>query len=71
MQGLPLTLMRCHFDGKCLRSLMTTMFFPSLTVREHLLLIARGHSLQNPEGLVDDELAFFGLTGRLRTRASP
>lgn len=40
------------------------LFFPSLTVREHLLLIARGHSLDNPEGRVDHELEFFGLNGR-------
>ncbi|NUT71268.1 ABC transporter ATP-binding protein [Pseudarthrobacter sp. C4D7] len=40
------------------------LFFPSLTVREHLLLIARGHSLENPDQAVDAELEFFGLTGR-------
>jgi len=40
------------------------LFFPSLTVREHLLLIARGHSLENPEDRVDEELEFFGLHGR-------
>ncbi|WP_284987344.1 MULTISPECIES: ABC transporter ATP-binding protein [unclassified Arthrobacter] len=40
------------------------LFFPSLTVREHLLLIARGHSLENPETRVDEELEFFGLLGR-------
>ncbi|MET3904111.1 ABC transporter ATP-binding protein [Paenarthrobacter sp. 4246] len=40
------------------------LFFPSLTVREHLLLIARGHSLDNPEASVEEELDFFGLQGR-------
>ncbi|MEJ1114475.1 ABC transporter ATP-binding protein [Paenarthrobacter sp. CCNWLY172] len=40
------------------------LFFPSLTVREHLLLIARGHSLDNPEARVEEELDFFGLQGR-------
>ena len=40
------------------------LFFPSLTVREHLLLIARGHSLDAPEERVEEELAFFGLAGR-------
>lgn len=40
------------------------LFFPSLTVREHLLLIARGHSLKNPEVRVEEELEFFGLQGR-------
>ncbi|ABM06487.1 ABC transporter ATP-binding protein [Paenarthrobacter aurescens] len=40
------------------------LFFPSLTVREHLLLIARGHSLEDPEARVEEELEFFGLLGR-------
>lgn len=40
------------------------LFFPSLTVREHLLLIARGHSLDKPEARVEEELEFFGLLGR-------
>ncbi|KUM35598.1 ABC transporter ATP-binding protein [Arthrobacter sp. EpRS71] len=40
------------------------LFFPSLTVREHLLLIARGHSLNDPEARVEEELEFFGLMGR-------
>lgn len=40
------------------------LFFPSLTVREHLLLIARGHSLDDPEARVEEELDFFGLLGR-------
>lgn len=40
------------------------LFFPSLTVREHLLLVARGHSLPEPEASVEEELAFFGLHAR-------
>ncbi|MDR6988519.1 ABC-type multidrug transport system ATPase subunit [Paenarthrobacter nitroguajacolicus] len=40
------------------------LFFPSLTVREHLLLIARGHSLDDPDARVEEELKFFGLLGR-------
>ncbi|WP_223263080.1 ABC transporter ATP-binding protein [Arthrobacter sp. NamB2] len=40
------------------------VFFPSLTVREHLLLVARGHSLASPEEAVDAELEFFGLSER-------
>ena len=40
------------------------VFFPSLTVREHLLLVARGHSLASPEDAVDAELNFFGLSER-------
>jgi ABC-2 type transport system ATP-binding protein len=39
-------------------------FFPSLTVREHLLLVARGHSVSSPEDAVDAELDFFGISGR-------
>jgi ABC-2 type transport system ATP-binding protein len=40
------------------------VFFPSLTVREHLLLVARGHSVSSPEEAVDAELDFFGISGR-------
>lgn len=40
------------------------VFFPSLTVREHLLLVARGHSVNSPEDAVDAELDFFGISGR-------
>lgn len=40
------------------------LFFPSLTVREHLLLVARGHSVADPETRVEEELEFFGLQGR-------
>lgn len=40
------------------------LFFPSLTVREHLLLVARGHSLPEPEARVEEELGFFGLHER-------
>ena len=39
------------------------LFFPSLTVREHLLLIARGHSLDDPEARVEEEPEFFGSRG--------
>ncbi|KNC18422.1 ABC transporter [Arthrobacter sp. RIT-PI-e] len=40
------------------------VFFPALTVREHLLLVARGHSLASPEERVRDEIGFFGLADR-------
>lgn len=40
------------------------VFFPSLSVREHLLLVARGHSVPDPDHAVDVELGFFGLTDR-------
>lgn len=39
-------------------------FFPSLTVREHLLLVARGHGIANAGAAVDAELDFFALTTR-------
>lgn len=40
------------------------VFFPSLNVREHLLLVARGHSVPDPEDVVEAELSFFGLMDR-------
>lgn len=40
------------------------VFFPSLTVREHLLLVARGHSVGAPEEAVDAELDYFGIADR-------
>jgi ABC-type multidrug transport system ATPase subunit len=40
------------------------VFFPSLTAREHLLLVARGHSLDDPENAVEAELEFFGIADR-------
>lgn len=40
------------------------VFFPALTVREHLLLVARGHSLEFPDDAVGAEPEFFGLDGR-------
>jgi ABC-2 type transport system ATP-binding protein len=39
-------------------------FFPSLTGEEHLLLTARAHGVVDPERVVDDELAAFGLQER-------
>lgn len=36
-------------------------FFPSLTVEEHLQLIAGGHGVSNPQAAVDAELEFFDL----------
>jgi ABC-type multidrug transport system ATPase subunit len=40
-------------------------FFPSLTGREHLLLVARGHGVRDPEAVVDAEVAAFGLADRV------
>jgi ABC-type multidrug transport system ATPase subunit len=39
-------------------------FFPSLTAREHLLLTARGHGVDDPDDVVEAELTAFGLTDR-------
>ncbi|MDQ0032141.1 ABC transporter ATP-binding protein [Arthrobacter bambusae] len=36
-------------------------YFDSLTVREHLSLVARGHGVANPEGSVESEIEFFEL----------
>ncbi|PWD49406.1 ABC transporter ATP-binding protein [Serinibacter arcticus] len=40
--------------------------FPSLTVREHLLLLARGHGVAQASALVTELIAEFGLTERAR-----
>jgi ABC-type multidrug transport system ATPase subunit len=39
-------------------------FFPSLTVREHLRLVAHGHGVTDVEDVVTRELASFGLVDR-------
>ena len=39
-------------------------FFPSLTAREHLLLTARGHGVEQPDDVVEAELTAFGLVDR-------
>ena len=39
-------------------------FFPSLSLREHLQLVARGHSVPDPDAAVDAELEFFALQER-------
>lgn len=39
-------------------------FFPSLSLREHLQLVARGHSVPDPDTAVDAELDFFALQDR-------
>lgn len=40
------------------------IFFPSLSVREHLLLVARGHSVPHSQDAVEAELEFFSLLDR-------
>jgi ABC-type multidrug transport system ATPase subunit len=39
-------------------------FFPSLTVREHLLLTCFGHGVEDPDEITDYQLEIFGLTER-------
>ncbi|WP_285616224.1 ATP-binding cassette domain-containing protein [Kineosporia sp. NBRC 101677] len=39
-------------------------FFPSLTVREHLLLTCYGHGVDDPDDVTDHQLEVFGLTER-------
>ncbi|WP_231704992.1 ABC transporter ATP-binding protein [Arthrobacter gengyunqii] len=39
-------------------------FFPSLSLREHLQLVARGHSVPDPDKAVNAELDFFALQER-------
>lgn len=39
-------------------------FFPSLSLPEHLQLVARGHSVPDPDAAVDAELDFFTLQER-------
>ena len=40
------------------------VFFPALSAREHLLLVARGHGVPDVERAVDRELDFFALQER-------
>jgi len=40
-------------------------FFAALTGREHLLLTARGHGVAEPDDVVADEVAAFGLADRI------
>lgn len=64
VQGLPVNPDAVPFRRSVSAVFDDDLFFPSLTVREHLLLVARGHSLEDPEKTVDAELVFFGLEGR-------
>ncbi|ACQ79857.1 ABC transporter related [Beutenbergia cavernae DSM 12333] len=41
-------------------------YFPALTVREHLLLVARGHGVQGASALVTELVEEFGLTDRAK-----
>jgi ABC-type multidrug transport system ATPase subunit len=62
--GLPLNPDAVWFRRQVAAVFDEDVFFPSLSVREHLLLVARGHSLADPERRVAAELEFFGLGER-------
>lgn len=64
VQGLPVMPDAVVFRRQVAAVFDEDVFFPSLTVREHLLLVARGHSVRSPEEAVDAELDFFGISGR-------
>jgi ABC-type multidrug transport system ATPase subunit len=65
-----------HYDGRPVDERMASFrrevaqvldddaFFPSLTGREHLLLTARGHGVQDADEVVAAELAAFGIADR-------
>lgn len=64
VNGLPLMPDAVWFRRHVAAVFDEDVFFPSLTVREHLLLVARGHSLNSPDDAVEAELSFFGLAER-------
>lgn len=64
VNGLPLMPDAVWFRRHVAAVFDEDVFFPSLTVREHLLLVARGHSLPSPDDAVEAELSFFGLAER-------
>ncbi|ALV47406.1 ABC transporter [Arthrobacter alpinus] len=43
-------------------------FFPSLTVEEHLAIVAAGHGVDDVEEVISSELEFFGLTEQAKSR---
>lgn len=43
-------------------------FFPSLTVEEHLAIVAAGHGVGDVEEVIASELEFFGLTEQAKSR---
>jgi ABC-2 type transport system ATP-binding protein len=63
--GAPVDERRADFRRAVATVLDEDAFFPSLTGREHLLLTARGHGVQDPEAVVAAEVAAFGLTDRI------
>ncbi|WP_394253487.1 ABC transporter ATP-binding protein [Arthrobacter pityocampae] len=64
VHGLPMMPDAIGFRREVAAVFDEDVFFPGLTVREHLVLVARGHTVDSPDTAVDAELAFFGLTER-------
>lgn len=64
IHGLPVTPDAVGFRRQVAAVFDEDVFFPALTVREHLLLVARGHGVHSPEQSADAELEFFGLLDR-------
>lgn len=64
IHGLPATPDAVVFRRQVAAVFDEDVFFPALTVREHLVLVARGHGAHSPEQSADAELEFFGLLDR-------
>src|SRR3712207_5321570 len=58
--GGPVDERRADFRRDVATVLDDEAFFPSLTGREHLLLIARGHGVRDPDDVVDAAVSEFG-----------
>jgi len=62
--GEPVDERRASFRRDVAQVLDDDAFFPSLTGREHLLLTARGHGVEDADEVVAAELATFGIEDR-------
>ena len=63
--GGPVDERRADFRRAVATVLDEDAFFPSLTGREHLLLTARGHGVEDADAVVDAEVDEFGLLDRV------
>jgi ABC-type multidrug transport system ATPase subunit len=63
-EGRPVDEREASFRRDVAQVLDDDAFFPSLTVREHLLLTARGHGVGDAEAVVATELEAFGMVER-------
>jgi ABC-2 type transport system ATP-binding protein len=63
-RGGPVDERQASFRRDVAQVLDDDAFFPSLTVREHLVLTARGHGVEDPEDVVAAELDAFGMVER-------